>query len=102
MHKIVVAITGASGSVYAKVLLEKLEQVWQQGHSLELSLVMTENARLVWETELGTRSFENLHARNYRNTRLYGPLCFRLGSVWNHDHYSLQHGHAGKNSPGHL
>lgn len=40
MQKIVVAITGASGSVYAKVLLEKLEQVWQQGHSLELSLLL--------------------------------------------------------------
>lgn len=79
MHKIVVAITGASGSVYAKVLLEKLEQVWQQGHSLELSLVMTENARLVWETELGTRSFENLHARNYETHDFTAPFASGSG-----------------------
>ena len=79
MQKIVVAMTGASGSVYAKVLLEKLEQVWQQGHSLELSLVMTENARLVWETELGNRSFENLHARHYETHDFTAPFASGSG-----------------------
>ena len=50
MRKIVVAITGASGSIYAKQLLDKLvaaKDQWQ-----ELAIVMTENAKQVWETEL--------------------------------------------------
>src|SRR5450759_4185753 len=50
MHKIVVAITGASGSVYAKLLLDKLLVIKEQWS--ELSVIMTENAKLVWKTEL--------------------------------------------------
>ncbi len=45
MHKIVLAITGASGSVYAKLLLDKLLAIKEQW--TELSVVMTENAKLV-------------------------------------------------------
>ena len=45
-QKIVVAITGASGSVYAKVLLTKLCQLKDQIE--ELGVVMTENAKDVW------------------------------------------------------
>ena len=48
-QKIVVAITGASGSVYAKVLLTKLSQLTDQIE--ELGVVMTENAKDVWQTE---------------------------------------------------
>src|SRR5450759_2146485 len=50
MHKIVVAITGASGSIYAKLLLDKLLIIKEQWS--ELSVIMTENAKLVWKTEL--------------------------------------------------
>jgi 4-hydroxy-3-polyprenylbenzoate decarboxylase len=52
MHKIVVAITGASGSIYAKLLLDKLLLLKEQWS--ELSVVITENAKLVWKTELGS------------------------------------------------
>jgi 4-hydroxy-3-polyprenylbenzoate decarboxylase len=49
MKKIVIAITGASGSIYAKLLLNKLQQLqqWQ-----ELSVIFTDNAKQVWQTEL--------------------------------------------------
>ena len=50
MHKIVIAITGASGSVYPKLLLEKLLTVRQQW--TELSVILTENAKTVWKTEM--------------------------------------------------
>ncbi|HTR28173.1 MAG TPA: flavoprotein, partial [Puia sp.] len=56
MHKIVVAVTGASGSIYARLLLDKLTTLRQQWDSL--AIVMTANAREVWQTELGDDSYK--------------------------------------------
>ena len=61
-NKIVVAITGASGSIYAKVLLDKLMQMKNQ--YTELGIVMSDNAKSVWKVELGDESYANYHA-NY-------------------------------------
>ncbi len=49
--KLVVAITGASGSIYAERLLYYLAQV-QQHKALEVGVVLSENASTVWEWEL--------------------------------------------------
>ncbi|MGE8378675.1 MAG: flavoprotein, partial [Sphingobacterium sp.] len=50
-RKIVVAITGASGSIYAKLLLEKLNSLKSQ--LAEVGIVMSNNAKDVWRAELG-------------------------------------------------
>lgn len=50
-HKIVIAITGASGSIYAKVLLEKLQSLKPQLGSV--GIVMSDNAKQVWKYEMG-------------------------------------------------
>ncbi|HLG02848.1 MAG TPA: UbiX family flavin prenyltransferase [Bacteroidia bacterium] len=55
-HRIVIAITGASGSVYAKVLLEKLLALKSQVD--KVGVVMSDNARLVWQHEMGNVSYE--------------------------------------------
>ena len=55
MKKIVIAITGASGSIYAKNLLEKLLILKDQW--TELSVVMSENAKEVWLTELENETY---------------------------------------------
>lgn len=57
MNKVVVAVTGASGAIYPRVLLDKLMQLRHQWQ--ELSVVMTENAKLVWETELENSDYKN-------------------------------------------
>jgi 4-hydroxy-3-polyprenylbenzoate decarboxylase len=57
MHKIVVAITGASGSLYARILLDKLATLKSQWESV--AVVMTTNAKEVWQTELGDESYRN-------------------------------------------
>ena len=57
MNKIVIAITGASGSIYAKLVIERLlaaKSQWQQ-----LGVVMTDNARQVWKTELDNEDFQH-------------------------------------------
>ncbi len=63
MHKIVVAITGASGSVYAKVLLDKLLAINEQWE--ELAVVLTENAKQVWQTELDNEDYKNYPVKYY-------------------------------------
>jgi 4-hydroxy-3-polyprenylbenzoate decarboxylase len=50
MRKIVIAITGASGSIYAANLLDKLVAAKDQWD--ELTVVMSDNAKEVWKTEL--------------------------------------------------
>ncbi len=57
MHKIVIAVTGASGSLYAKRIFDKLITVKEQWS--EVSVVMSTNAKEVWKTELGDSSYEN-------------------------------------------
>lgn len=54
-NKIAIAITGASGSVYAKILLDKLVVLSHQYE--EVSIVMSKNAKEVWRTELGNEDF---------------------------------------------
>jgi flavin prenyltransferase len=73
MKKIAVAITGASGSIYAKLLLQKLEQLKDQ--IAELSLVMTDNAKQVWQTELGDDNYNNFPARYFSTKDFTAPFA---------------------------
>ena len=73
MKKIAIAITGASGAIYAKLLLEKLSQLRSQIQ--ELSIVMTENARLVWKTELGDEVYETYPARYFTTRDFSAPVA---------------------------
>jgi 4-hydroxy-3-polyprenylbenzoate decarboxylase len=77
MQKIVVAVTGASGSIYAKVLLSKLLQV--KDHVNELSLLMTNNAKEVWQTELGDESYNNLPIKYYSQQDFNAPFASGSG-----------------------
>ena len=54
-HKIIVAITGASGSIYAKVLLNKLMNLNDQIENV--GIVMSDNAKFVWKSELGNDDY---------------------------------------------
>ncbi len=78
MHKIVLAITGASGSVYAKLLLDKLLTIKDQWS--ELSVVMTENAKLVWKTELDNDAFNNYNAKFYSQQDFLAPFASGSGN----------------------
>ena len=76
-RKVVLAITGASGSLYAKLMIEKLASIKDQWQ--ELSVVMTDNAKLVWETELGDRHFEKYPLRFYEGNDFMAPFASGSG-----------------------
>jgi flavin prenyltransferase len=51
--KILVAVTGASGAIYAKRLLDGLATARQTDPSLEVAVCFSTNGRQVWRHELG-------------------------------------------------
>jgi len=55
-RKVAVAITGASGSIYAKVLFDKLTILKDQ--IADLGIVMSDNAKDVWNHELGNNAYD--------------------------------------------
>ena len=77
MRKIVVAITGASGSIYAKSLLLKLNKLKSQWD--ELSIVMTSNAQQVWQTELEDDSYNQLPGKLYTTQDFTAPFASGSG-----------------------
>ncbi len=77
MKKVVVAVTGASGSIYAADLLQKLSQLKDQW--AELALVMTTNAKEVWNTELENDSWKNLPVKQFTTTDFSAPFASGSG-----------------------
>ena len=77
MNKIVIAITGASGSIYAKLLLDKLIAI--PGQWQELSVILTDNARKVWETELDEAGFPAYPVKVYSQQDFMAPFASGSG-----------------------
>lgn len=72
-NKIVVAVTGASGSIYAKLLIEKLLFLKEQWK--ELSLVMSNNAKEVWKTELNNEDYTLYPVRWFEKNDFTAPFA---------------------------
>jgi 4-hydroxy-3-polyprenylbenzoate decarboxylase len=72
-HKIIVAISGASGAVYAKVLLDKL--VLLQDQIDTVGIIMSKNAKDVWEFELGNDSYKNYPFDYYEKDDFMAPFA---------------------------
>lgn len=77
MHKIVLAVTGASGSIYTKLLIQKLLSIKNQWE--ELAVVMTDNAKVVWETEIGNTSYADFPVKNYAPGDFMAPFASGSG-----------------------
>ncbi|PAW94513.1 3-octaprenyl-4-hydroxybenzoate carboxy-lyase [Mucilaginibacter sp. MD40] len=72
-NKIVVAITGASGSIYAKLLLDKLQQL--QTQLQEVAIVMSDNAKQVWQFELDDTGHGNYPFKYYAKNDFMAPFA---------------------------
>lgn len=72
-HKIIVAVTGASGALYADILLHKLKDLENQVS--EVAVVFSANALDIWHYEIG-KSFEaSLPFKTYQNKDFYAPFA---------------------------
>ena len=73
MNKIIVAISGASGSIYAKLLLDKLTVIQSQWS--DLGIIITDNAKIVWETELSQNDYNNYKASYFDKNNFKAPFA---------------------------
>lgn len=72
-NKILIAISGASGAIYPKLLIDKLLNIKDQWE--ELSVVMSTNAKQIWATELGNEDFNNLPVKFYQKNDFNAPFA---------------------------
>ena len=77
MRKVVIAVTGASGSIYADLLLRKLKTLENQWN--ELAVVFSDNAKEVWATELGNQNYNNLNIPVFGKTDFSAPFASGSG-----------------------
>ena len=78
MNKIIVAVSGASGSIYTKTLLDKLSLIKSQW--TDLAIVITDNAKLVWETELGEKNYNGYPGTYYEKNDFMAPFASGSGN----------------------
>jgi flavin prenyltransferase len=73
MKKVVVAVGGSSGSIYARVLLDKLVELSRQVSVV--GVVMSENAIFNWEYELGNRKYRDYPFSYYQTNDFRAPFA---------------------------
>ena len=73
VKKVVVAITGASGSIYSKLLLERLLDLNTQ--CSDLAVVISNNAKEVWQTEIGNKDYGNYPFKYYEKNDFTAPFA---------------------------
>jgi flavin prenyltransferase len=72
-RKIILAVTGASGSIYAQKLLEKLKQL--NSPPEEIAVIFSETARDIWKSEIGKKFYPKPPAKEFDNRTFYAPFA---------------------------
>ena len=71
--KIIVAVTGASGAIYAQLLLKKLQSL--QNQLAEVAIVMSDNAKTVWQFELDNEDYDKFPFKIYSKHDFMAPFA---------------------------
>ena len=71
--KIAIGIGGSSGSIYAKVLLDRLVQLKAQTEAV--GVVMSDNAKFNWQYELGNESYNDYPFTFYQKNDFMAPFA---------------------------
>lgn len=72
-QKIAIGITGASGAIYAKCLLDRLTQISDQLE--DVGVVMSKNAKDVWQHELQNTSYKDYDFTFYDVQDYFAPFA---------------------------
>ena len=73
MRKLVIGVGGSSGAIYARLLFDRLVQLKSQWS--RVGVVMSNNARLNWELELGTPACEGYPFDFYEKRDFMAPFA---------------------------
>jgi 4-hydroxy-3-polyprenylbenzoate decarboxylase len=71
--KIIIGVTGASGSLYGKLLLKKLAAMGEQIE--DCGLIFSDNARSVWKFELGSFDETEFSFKTYQPDNFFAPMA---------------------------
>jgi 4-hydroxy-3-polyprenylbenzoate decarboxylase len=72
-RKIVLAITGASGSIYAYKLLNRLHEI--QAPIEEIAVVFSDTGKEIWKSEIGSEFHNKGAAKEFNNNTYYAPFA---------------------------
>lgn len=72
-NRIVLAITGASGSIYPKLIMDKLMAIKDQWEAV--GVVMSKNAKKVWATELQNQDYNNYPFQFWEKNDFSAPFA---------------------------
>jgi 4-hydroxy-3-polyprenylbenzoate decarboxylase len=72
-NKIILAITGASGSIYALKLLERLSTL--KAPPSEIAVIFSDTAKEIWEYETGQKFLPGPLAKVFENDNFYAPFA---------------------------
>jgi flavin prenyltransferase len=72
-NKLIIGITGASGSIYGKLMLEKLVGLSRQLQ--DVSVIFSKNSRAVWEFELGPVDVASIPFTIYKPDDFFAPMA---------------------------
>ena len=72
-QKIVGSVSGASGAIYAKALFDRQQQLHNQVE--EVGILMSDNSKYVWKTELGNNDYKDLPFKFYKPQDFTAPFA---------------------------
>jgi len=72
-NKLIIAVTGASGSIYAERLLKLC--LLNAATNSEITLILSNTAKDVWKYEIGNTSYTNFGLKVFENNDLFAPMA---------------------------
>lgn len=73
MHKLILGLGGSSGAIYARLLLERLQQLKNQYE--EVGIVASRNAMVNWNIEISDKKLEDFGHRIYAQDDFMAPFA---------------------------
>ena len=74
-RKIIIAVTGASGALYAKLLIDRVKGTGRRDQGAELAIIFSDNAKEIWKYELGSEFRVPEGMTLHENNDFYAPFA---------------------------